>query len=107
MRSLISLGSDMKRREFITLFGGAAAAWPFASQARQLEQIRRVAVLTTYTKQDFLDRDVVAAFTKEFQRLGWEEGRNFHLEYRGVTSDEELLRSAATNLESLKSEVIV
>jgi putative ABC transport system substrate-binding protein len=76
----------MQRREFITLLGGAAA-WPLAARAQQPERIRRVGVLTP--KQDFVDRDDVAAFTQEFQRLGWEEGRNFHLEYRAVAPDVE------------------
>ena len=77
-------GASMKRREFITLIGGAAATWPLTARAQQPERIRRVGVLTPYTKQYFVDRNDVAALTNEFQRLGWEEGRNFHLEYRGV-----------------------
>jgi putative ABC transport system substrate-binding protein len=97
----------MKRREFITLIGGAAATWPLTARAQQLERIRRVGVLTPYTKQYFVERNDVAAFTNEFQRLGWEEGRNFHLEYRGVEPNEEQLRSAAADLVGLKSEVIL
>src|SRR5450631_2260665 len=96
----------MQRREFITLLGGAAA-WPFAARAQQPERIRRVGLLTPYTKQYFVDRNDVAAFTNEFQRLGWEEGRNFHLEYRAVAPDVEQLRSAAADLVDLKSEVIL
>src|SRR5450759_1030508 len=64
-------------------------------------------VLTPYTKQYFVDRNDVAALTNEFQRLGWEEGRNFHLEYSGVAPNEEQLRSAAADLVDLKSEVIL
>ena len=94
----------MRRREFITLLGGAAA-WPLAARAQQPERIRRVGVLTP--KQYFVDRNDVAAFTNEFQRLGWEEGRNFHLEYRGVAPNAEQLRSAAADLVALKSEVIL
>jgi putative ABC transport system substrate-binding protein len=97
----------MQRRDFITLLGGAAAAWPLTARAQQPERIRRVGVLTPYTKQYFVDRNDVAAFTNEFQRLGWEEGRNFHLEYRGVAPDKEQLRSAAADLVALKSEVIL
>ena len=97
----------MRRREFIMLIGGAAATWPLAVRAQQPERIRRVGVLTPYTKQYFVDRNDVAAFTNEFQRLGWEEGRNFHLEYRGVEPNEEQLRSAAADLVGLKSEVIL
>jgi putative ABC transport system substrate-binding protein len=97
----------MKRREFITLVGGAAATWPLTARAQQVERIRRVGVLTPYTKQYFVDRNDVAAFANEFQSLGWEEGRNFHLEYRGVEPNEEQLRSAAAELVDLKSEVIL
>jgi ABC-type uncharacterized transport system substrate-binding protein len=96
----------MRRREFITLISGAAT-WPIAARGQQPERIRRVGVLTPYTKQYFVDRNDVAAFTNEFQRLGWEEGRNFHLEYRGVEPNEEQLRSAAADLVGLKSEVIL
>lgn len=95
----------MQRREFITLLGGAAIAWPVVARAQQPERIRRVGVLTP--KQDFVDRNDVAAFTNEFQRLGWEEGQNFHLEYRAVAPNEEQLRSAAADLVGLKSEVIL
>jgi putative ABC transport system substrate-binding protein len=102
----LELGDGMRRREFITLLGGAAA-WPLAARAQQPERIRRVGVLTPYTKQYFVDRNDVASFTTEFQRLGWEEGRNFHLEYRGVEPNEEQLRSAAADLVGLKSEVIL
>ena len=94
----------MQRREFITLLGGAAA-WPLAARAQQPERIRRVGVLTP--KPDIIDRDDVAAFTQEFKRLGWVEGRNFHLEYRAVTPDVEQLRSAAADLVGLKPEVIL
>ena len=94
----------MHRREFIMLLGGAAA-WPLTARAQQPERIRRVGVLTP--KPDFVDRDDVAAFTQEFKRLGWEEGRNFHLEYRAVAPDVEQLRSAAADLVGLKPEVIL
>jgi putative tryptophan/tyrosine transport system substrate-binding protein len=97
----------MRRREFITLIGGAVMALPLAAPAQQPERIRRVGVLTGFTKQDLVDRDDVATFTQEFRRLGWEEGRNFHLEYRGVAPNVSQLRSAAADLVSLKPEVIL
>jgi putative ABC transport system substrate-binding protein len=97
----------MKRREFITLVAGSAATWPLAARAQQPERIRPVGVLTAFTNQDLVDRDDVATFTQEFQRLGWEEGRNFHLEYRGVASNLSQLRAAAADLVGLKPEVIL
>jgi putative tryptophan/tyrosine transport system substrate-binding protein len=97
----------MQRRKFLTLLGSGMAAWPLTARGQEPERIRRVGVLTPYTKQYFVDRNDVAVFTNEFQRLGWEEGRNFHLEYRGVEPNEEQLRSAAADLVRLKSEVIL
>ena len=94
----------MRRRKFITLLG-AAAAWPLAARAQQPEGIRRVGVLTP--KQDIADRNDVTAITQEFQRLGWEEGRNFHLEYRAASPNEDELRSAAADLMGMKPEVIL
>ena len=97
----------MRRRDFITLLCGAALAGPLPARAQQPERMRRVGVLTPFTKQDFVDRDDVVAITREFQRLGWEEGRNFHLEYRGVAPNEEQMHSAASDLVGLKPEVIL
>ena len=97
----------MRRREFITLIGGAVMALPLAAPAQQPERIWRVGVLVPYIKQDLVDRDDLATFTQEFRRLGWEEGRNFHLEYRGVAPNVSQLRSAAADLVGLKPEVIL
>ena len=99
--------SPMRRRDFITLLCGVAVAGPLTARAQQPERIRRVGVLTPFTKQDFVDRDDVVAITREFQRLGWEEGRNFHLEYRGVAPKEELLQAAAADLVAMTPEVIL
>ena len=96
----------MRRREFIALLGGAVA-WPLTARAQQGERIRRVGVLTPYTKESFADRDDVAGITRDFQRLGWEEGQNLHLEYRGVAPNKAQLQSAAADLMRLKSEVIL
>jgi putative ABC transport system substrate-binding protein len=60
-----------------------------------------------FTEQDGVERDDVVAFTQDFQRLGWEEGRNFHLEYRAAGLNEPRLRSAAADLVRLKPEVIL
>jgi ABC-type uncharacterized transport system substrate-binding protein len=95
----------MRRREFITLISGMMAAWPITTRGQESPRVRRVGVLTPYTAQYFVDRNDMAAFKNEFQRLGWEEGRNFHLEYRAVEDGE--LRSAAADLVRLKSEVIL
>jgi putative tryptophan/tyrosine transport system substrate-binding protein len=73
---------DMKRREFITLLGGAAAAWPLAVRAQQGENIRRICVLTAGVGAD--DPDAQAgndAFVLALQQLGWTSGRNLRIDY--------------------------
>ena len=70
----------MKRREFITLLGGAAAAWPVKARAQQGERTRRVGVLAGAIATG---RTEFAAFQQTLERLGWSEGRNLSIEYRG------------------------
>ena len=66
----------MRRREFITLLGGAAAAWPLAARAQQPDRMRRIGVLTTLAASDTVAQAWVAAFREGLQKLGWTEGRN-------------------------------
>ena len=68
---------QIKRREFITLLGGAAAAWPLAARAQQGEQVRRVGVLMNGNERDPVYQAYVATFVRSLQRLGWLEGQNF------------------------------
>jgi putative tryptophan/tyrosine transport system substrate-binding protein len=75
----------VKRREFITLLGGAAAAWPLAARAQQSE-LRRIGVLQPFPK-DSPEKFRIEAFLKELQRLGWTDGRNLQIEYRWQTSE--------------------
>jgi hypothetical protein len=67
---------QLKRREFITLIGGAAAAWPLAARAQQRERVRRIAVLMGFAESDSDAQAKVAAFQESLQNLGWVEGRN-------------------------------
>jgi putative ABC transport system substrate-binding protein len=70
-----------KRREFITLLGGAAAAaWPLAARAQQSERVRRIGVLMALYDPDTNAR--LAGFRQELERLGWSEGRNIRIDYR-------------------------
>ena len=72
----------MKRRDFITLLGGAAAAWPLAARAQQGERVRRVGVLMNLTADDPESSARVTAFAQGLQQLGWTVGRNLQIDYR-------------------------
>jgi putative ABC transport system substrate-binding protein len=71
----------MKRREFISLLGGAVA-WPLAARAQQRERMRRIGVLLQIAEGDPQARIEVAAFLRELQELGWSEGRNVRIDTR-------------------------
>ena len=93
----------MKRREFITLLGGAAAAWPLAARAQQ--RIPRVGFLFAGTPSVWSKE--VAAFAQRLGELGWIEGRTVAIEYRWVESRTERLAAAAAEFVELKVDVIV
>jgi len=96
----------MKRREFITLLGGAAAAWPLAAWAQQGERVRRVGVLLGFAENDSEPRAWVAAFEEGLQKLGWSQGRNLRIDYRWAGNDEARLRSYAAELVGAAPDVI-
>ena len=99
----------MRRREFITLLGGAAAAWPLAARAQQPSGMRRVGMLPGVAAEadsDARARD--AAFRQALQQLGWTEGRNVRYEYRSRSSnDADLARRNAAELVALGPDVIL
>jgi putative tryptophan/tyrosine transport system substrate-binding protein len=72
----------MQRREFITLLGGAAAAWPLAARAQQPDRMRRIGVLVGLTEDDPDTNARLAGLRQGLERLGWSEGRNVHIDYR-------------------------
>ena len=74
---------DMRRREFITLLGGAAAAWPIAVRAEQQDRLRRVGVLMSLAEDDRQGQRYVAAFLHGLQELGWNV-HNLHVDVRWV-----------------------
>ena len=96
----------MRRREFITLLGGAAA-WPLAARAQQTERLRRIGVLTAMSETDPTLPPRMAAFQKGLQAFGWAEGRNVSIVYRHATSDLDRLKSAALELVAAAPELIV
>ena len=75
-------GDRVKRREFITLLGGAAAAWPVVARAQQSERSRRIGILHDYAETDPEGRMQIAAFREELAQLGWKEGRNLIIDFR-------------------------
>jgi putative ABC transport system substrate-binding protein len=81
----------MTRREFITLFGGAAAAWPLAARAQQL-RMRRICVVTGFAQSDREAQARIRALRAGLQALGWSEGRNLHIDERWAAADTDLLR---------------
>jgi putative ABC transport system substrate-binding protein len=96
----------MRRREFITLLGGAAA-WPLAALAQQADQFRRVGVLMSFAESDPQAQARVAAFRKGLQELGWAEGRNIRIDIRWATSDAALMQRFAKELVALQPDLIL
>jgi len=84
----------MKRREFITLLGGAAAGWPVAARAEQ-SGIRRIGVLVNLAADNSEVQARIGAFLQELQEFGWSIGRNVRIEYRWASNQNDLSRYAA------------
>src|SRR5262249_13316748 len=95
----------IQRRDFITLLGGAAAAWPLAARAQQ--PMRRIGLLLTATADDPESLARVGAFLQGLQELGWTDGRNVRLEYRWGSADAERIRKSAAELVALAPDVIL
>jgi putative ABC transport system substrate-binding protein len=97
----------MKRREFITLLGASAAAWPLAARAQQGERMRRVGLLMSTAANDPESRARVAALLQGLQELGWIDGRNVRVEYRWGEGATGQIRDYAAELVALAPDVIV
>src|SRR5437868_15426360 len=98
----------MKRREFITVVGGAAAAWPIIVRAQQTERIRRIGVLMAHAETDTEYRAYLAAFREGLKRLGWTEGRNIQIDTRwGALDDAEVRLRSAKELVALRPDIIL
>jgi putative tryptophan/tyrosine transport system substrate-binding protein len=87
----------VKRREFITLLGGAAA-WPIAARAQQPERMRRIGVLSILAESDLDWRASTKVFEHRLQELGWTDGRNIQINYRGAAGNVEHLSTFAKEL---------
>jgi len=97
----------MKRRGFITLLGGAAAAWPLAARAQQTDRMRRIGVLSPLAADDTEGQARNAAFLQALQQLGWTVGQNVRIEYRWGGGDADRLQTYAAELVALKPDVIL
>ena len=97
----------MRRREFITVLGGAAVAWTIAARAQHPEQMRRIGVLMNRATDDPEDQAYLAAFRQALQQLGWPEGRNVQIDTRWAAGDADLVRKYAAELVALAPDVML
>jgi len=96
----------MRRREFITLLGGAAA-WPLAAHAQQPQQTRRIGVLMGWNERDQEAQSNLTAFVQELQQLGWTDGRNIRIDYRWSNGDVNRMQMFAKELADLAPAAIL
>ena len=98
----------IKRREFITLVGNAAAAWPLAAWAQQPERMRRIGVLMGFPESDSKAQTSYAAFRDGLQKLGWTEGRNTRIDARwAAPGDTQSMQRFAKELVALQLDIIL
>src|SRR6516164_8061514 len=97
----------MNRREFITLLGGAAAAWPLAARAQQAERMRRIGVLTPYPADEPEGHARLTAFAQALKQSGWAVGQNVQIDYRWGDGKPATMRKYAAELIALAPEVIL
>jgi putative tryptophan/tyrosine transport system substrate-binding protein len=98
---------DVGRRQFITLLGGAAAAWPVAARAQQAGPVRRIGVLMNGAATETAPQSYVAAFVQGLRQLGWTEGQNIRVDIRWNAGDAALARLYGAQLIGLMPDVIL
>jgi putative ABC transport system substrate-binding protein len=101
----------MRRREFLSLLGSAAVAWPLGGRAQQVERMRRIGVLMNLASDDPEAQTRIAGYTQGLQELGWAVGRNVRVDYRwGGDADRyraDRYRRGAEELVSLAPDLIL
>jgi putative ABC transport system substrate-binding protein len=97
----------VKRREFITLLGSTAVAWPLTARAQQSERMRRIGVIMGFGENDSEGRLWLSSFMRAIQELGWVNGRNVRMDVRWSASNPERERIFAKELVSLQPDVIL
>jgi putative ABC transport system substrate-binding protein len=98
---------QLKRREFITLVGGAAVSWPLAARAQQGERVRRIGVLEPIAVDDPEALARVTAIAQGLQQLGWTASRNVRIDYRWGAGDPDRIRQQAAELAALAPDAIL
>jgi putative ABC transport system substrate-binding protein len=101
------VSGKVKRREFLTLLGGAAAAWPLAARAQQTERLRRIGVLLPATADDPVWQTRFGAFLQGLQQSGWSIGQNVRIETRWATINAAEIRRHAAELVALAPDVVL
>ena len=97
----------IRRREFISLLGGAAAVWPLAARAQQPERMRRIGVLMPFAEDHPVGQARAAAFLQGLQQSGWTDGHNVRIDYRWSAGDADRIRKFATELIALGPDVVM
>jgi putative tryptophan/tyrosine transport system substrate-binding protein len=92
----------MRRRDFITLLGGTAAAWPLAARAQQGDRVRCIGVLMPFDENDPVGKLRYSAFTQALVDLGWADGRNVRVDVRWTGSDINRIRALSQELVGLQ-----
>src|SRR5262245_2669932 len=98
---------DKRRREFISLLGAAAAAWPLAARAQQGERMRRIGVLMALAADDPEGQARIKVFEQGLNELGWSVDRNLRIDYRWGAGDTNRYRSYAAELLALAPDVLL
>src|SRR5262245_11640680 len=97
----------MRRREFISVLGGAAAAWPLAARAQQAEPVRRLGILMAVSEIDADARKGIGILQERLQKLGWKDGNNIRIDYRWGNGDPDRIQELAQELVELPPDVLV
>jgi putative ABC transport system substrate-binding protein len=100
-------GADMRRREFITLLGGAAVGWPVSARAQQADRMRRIGVLMSTDEDNAASKARVAALLHGLQQLGWTDGRNVRTDIRWSAGEPDRIRRHVADLVALAPDVIL
>jgi len=97
----------LKRRDLISLLGGAAVAWPLTGRAQHSQQLRRIAISMGWNESDREAQSNLAAFVQELQQLGWTDSRNIQIDYRWTNGDVNRMRTFAKELVDLAPDAIL